>query len=100
QSVAVGQAHVGEHEIEWLGADALPCFGQIGGGQGFEAGLREAQRQQIADVRFVIDDQNAVLSHVNQFLLRAKLRRKRVPPSGRLPASSRAPLAWAKSRAM
>ena len=89
EAIAVGQAHVGEHEVETPGAEAADRGSVVARSLDFDLHATQRQRQQLANVRFVVDDQRAGRrlsgGGVHSFHRRgsANMTRKMLPPPGR-----------------
>ena len=88
ESVAVGKAHVREHEVEAFGAERLDRAGVVTRRHDLDLHAAERDGQQLADVGLVVDDQCArvrlAFGHQSfQRLGSAKMMRKMLPPPGR-----------------
>ncbi len=63
EAVAIGQAHVGQAQIERIGAQLTRgCGNRVGRGH-LEIHALERDTQQLADIRLVIHDERAGLLH-------------------------------------
>src|SRR3569832_2173997 len=83
-AVAVGQAHIGEAEIEVRLRQALARGGERVGGGSVDAHAAEGDLEQFADIGLVVHHEGGRLgAHVSCFLLgSAKVMRKQLPPPG------------------
>ncbi len=57
QPAAVGQAHIGQAEVVVFTGEALACLLEVACAAGVQLHPAEGDLQQLADVRFVVDDQ-------------------------------------------
>ena len=63
-AIAIGQAHVGEAQVVGVAGKQLPGLAQVGSGIDTQAHAAQRERQQLADVALVVDDQGtAVFAH-------------------------------------
>lgn len=82
QARAIGQAHVGQAQIECFPAQQRLGFAEVAGTEGIEFHPSQGDFQEFADIRFVVDDQDFLpWAHV-QLCFRpcAKVMRKQPPP--------------------
>ena len=81
-AVAVGQAHVGQAEVEPVATEQGPRPGEVVGGAAVHLHALQRQPEQLADVRFVVDDQREGAGHgvVSGGVGSAKRMRKQLPP--------------------
>ncbi|MCY1399741.1 hypothetical protein D9M71_148040 [compost metagenome] len=89
QPGAVGQAHVGQAQVEWLAREVFAGFLDVAGAAGIQLHAAKGDLQQLADIRFIVDDQGFLAAHAFGFFqlsLRgwAKVMRKQLPPSLRI----------------
>ena len=63
QAVAVGQTHVGQTQIEVRLAEQTTCIGQVGRGPRVDIHASERQLKQLANIRFVVDNQGLGFVH-------------------------------------
>ncbi|MNQ41251.1 hypothetical protein D3C85_549210 [compost metagenome] len=84
QSGAVGQAHIGQAQVEGLASQPFARFLEIARAAGVELHPPEGDLQQFADIGLVVDDQGSLSGH-GQLSLRgwAKVMRKQLPPCSR-----------------
>ncbi|MCY1534640.1 hypothetical protein D9M68_700180 [compost metagenome] len=84
QAGTVGQAHVGQAQVEGLAAQPFAGFLEVAGAAGVELHPPEGDLQQFADIGLVVDDQGSLSGH-GQLSLRgwAKVMRKQLPPCSR-----------------
>ncbi|KJU76517.1 hypothetical protein N619_28195 [Ectopseudomonas oleovorans] len=84
QAGAIGQAHIGEAQVERLACQPLARFLDVAGAAGVQLHASEGDFQQLADIGFVVDDQGSLTVHA-QLSLRgwAKVMRKQLPPPSR-----------------
>ncbi|MCY1366300.1 hypothetical protein D9M69_531900 [compost metagenome] len=84
QAGAVGQAHVGQAQVEGLASQPFARFLEVARAAGVELHPPEGDLQQFADIGLVVDDQGSLSGH-GQLSLRgwAKVMRKQLPPCSR-----------------
>ncbi|MNY01923.1 hypothetical protein D3C86_1344720 [compost metagenome] len=84
QAGAVGQAHVGQAQVERLLGQPLARFLDVAGAAGVELHAAQGDFQEFADIGFIVDDQGSLAGH-GQLSLRgwAKVMRKQLPPPSR-----------------
>ena len=84
QAGAIGQAHIGQAQVERLARQPLARFLDVAGATGVQLHASEGDFQQLADIGFVVDDQGSLTVHA-QLSLRgwAKVMRKQLPPPSR-----------------
>jgi hypothetical protein len=63
EPVAVGQAHVGQAEMKVRRLQLVAGLGEVDGGVRQDVHALERHREQLADVGFVVDDQDGGLGH-------------------------------------
>jgi hypothetical protein len=82
---AIGQAHVGQAQVEGFASQPLTRFFDIPGAAGVQLHAAEGDFQQFADVRLVVHDQNFLPSAHSHPCLRgwAKVIRIQLPPLSR-----------------
>src|SRR5690606_33740357 len=110
---AVGQAHVGQAQVERLAGQPFAGFLEVARAAGVEFHAPKGDFQQFTNVGFVIHDQGYLATHgTDSFLLLevtdsspqltlrgwAKMMRKQLPPSGRERYARRAWLPSQSSR--
>ncbi|MNO99164.1 hypothetical protein D3C76_909300 [compost metagenome] len=89
QAGAVGQAHVGQAQVEGFARQVFPGFLDVARAAGVQLHAAEGDFQEFADIRFVVDDKGFLAAHALcgfcQLSLRgwAKMIRKQLPPSSR-----------------
>ena len=59
-AVAVGQAHVGQAQVEAVVGQQFTGFGEVGGGADAQPHAAQGEHQQFADVAFVVNNQGAM----------------------------------------
>ncbi len=58
QAGAVGQAHVGQAQVERLPCQQRLCFCKVAGTEGVEFHPSQGYFQEFADIRLIVDDQD------------------------------------------